>query len=330
MNCANHPDIEKVAFCRTCGKPLCANCTRSVHGVIYCETCLAARLEGVQPGVPPPAAGFVPSGPAAVPVPVSGPNPALAGVLAGFFPFGVGAVYTGQYAKGLAHLVIFTLCILGASSGSETMGTIFGLGIAAFYVYQIIDSVRTARAIQLGQPPPDPFGLGTTFSSGFSSGASSGDRIDVSKGPTGALVLIGLGVVFLLHTLNIWDFSARRVWPLVLIAIGGFLLVRRLGLIGEVPPGFDRARSCKRGLMGPVILLTLGVQFLLESMGVIRFGRTLPLLLIVIGLVKIFQSTAGPGPLDGPPQGGAPPPGVVTGEVQPPSYPEAKPEVKNG
>jgi TM2 domain-containing membrane protein YozV len=326
MNCANHPDIEKVAFCRTCGKPLCANCTRSVHGVIYCETCLAARLEGVQPAVPPPAASFVPSGPAAVPVPVSGPNPALAGVLAGFFPFGVGAVYTGQYAKGLAHLVIFTLCILGASSGSETMGTIFGLGIAAFYVYQIIDAVRTARAIQLGQPPPDPFGLGTTFSSGFSSGASSGDRIDVSKVPTGALVLIGLGVVFLLHTLDIWDFSARRVWPLVLIAIGGFLLLRRLGLIGEVPPGFDRARSCRRGLMGPAILLTLGVQFLLESMGVIRFVRTLPLLLIVIGLVKIFQST-GPGPLEGPPPTpvDAPPSGAVSGEVQSPS-----PEVKNG
>jgi TM2 domain-containing membrane protein YozV len=330
MNCANHPDIEKVAFCRTCGKPLCASCTRSVHGVIYCETCLAARLEGVQPAVPPQAAGFVSSGP--VITPSSGPNPALAGVLAGFFPFGVGAVYTGQYAKGLAHLVIFTLLVLGASSGSETMGTVFGLGIAGFYIYQIFDAVRTARAIQLGQAPPDPFGLGTTFSSGFSSSTSSGDRMDVSKVPVGALVLIGLGVVFLLHTLDIWDFSARRVWPLVLIAIGGFLLVRRLGLIGEVPPGFDRARSCRRGLMGPAVLLTLGVQFLLESLGVIRFSRTLPLLLIVIGLVKIFQSTAGPGPLEGPPptQGGVPASGVVSGEVQQSSYPEVKPEVKNG
>ena len=46
--------------------------------------------------------------------------------------------------------------------------------------------------------------------------------------------------------------------------------------------------------MGPVILLTLGVQFLLDSMGVIRFGRTLPVLLVVIGLVKIFQSTGRP------------------------------------
>ncbi|MGH9501637.1 MAG: B-box zinc finger protein [Terriglobales bacterium] len=320
MNCANHPDIEKVAFCRTCGKPLCANCTRSVHGVIYCESCLAARLEGVQPNVQAPVAGFVPV--SAVTTPGAGPNPALAGILAGFFPFGVGAVYTGQYAKGLAHLVIFTLLILGVSSGSGSAGLVFGLAIGGFYFYQIIDSVRSARAVQLGHAPPDPFGLATAF--------SGGERMDVSKVPVGAIVLIGLGVLFLLHTLDIWDFSARRIWPLVLIGIGGWLLLRRLGLLGEVPPGFDRVRSCRRGLMGPVILLTLGFQFLLDSMGVIRFGRTLPLLLVVIGLVKIFQSTAGPDPLAGsPPSSGVPPPGVVTGEVQPP-YPEVKPEVKNG
>ena len=153
MNCANHPDIEKVAFCRTCGKPLCANCTRSVHGVIYCESCLAARLEGVQPNVAPPAAGFVPvsSGGCAG---SRGPNPALAGVLAGFFPFGVGAVYTGQYAKGLAHLVIFTLLVLGASSGSEAMGVVCGLGIAGFYFYQIIDAVRKPAPCNWDSRPP--------------------------------------------------------------------------------------------------------------------------------------------------------------------------------
>jgi hypothetical protein len=203
------------------------------------------------------------------------------------------------------------------------MGTIFGLAIAGFYFYQIIDSVRTARALQLGQPAPDPFGLGSTF--------SGGERLDVSKAPVGAMVLIGLGILFLLHTLDIWDFSAHRIWPLILIGLGTFLLFRRLGLIGEVPPGFDRARSYRRGLMGPVILLTLGVQFLLDSMGVVRFGRTLPVLLVVIGLVKIFQST-GPGPLPGPPPstpGQTPPSGYTAGEVPPP-YNEVKPEVKNG
>ncbi len=44
MNCANH-DTAAVAFCRTCGKPLCGTCTRDVRGVVYCEPCLAARLE---------------------------------------------------------------------------------------------------------------------------------------------------------------------------------------------------------------------------------------------------------------------------------------------
>jgi hypothetical protein len=314
MNCANHPDIEKTAFCRTCGKPLCANCTRSVHGVIYCESCLAARLEGVQPPTAVPAAGFVPAGPAVLPS--SGPNPALAGILSGFFPFGVGAVYNGQYAKGLAHLVVFTLLVLGASTGSEAMATIAGLGIAGFYIYQIFDAVRSARAIQMGQQPPDPFGLGTTF--------SGGEKVDTSKIPMGALVLIGLGVVFLLHTLNILEFSPHRVWPLVLIGIGGFLLVQRLGLIGQ-PGGLDRVRCRTRGLMGPVILLTLGVQFLLDSMGVIRFGRTLPALLVVIGLVKILQSSTNTGTSTPPAApGGTPPSEVLAGEVQPPN------EVKHG
>src|SRR4029077_12492154 len=151
MNCATHNDIAAVAYCRTCGKPLCANCKRDVKGVIYCENCLAERLQGVQP----PAATYqqvVDPGVRGAPLPASGPNPALAGILAGFFPFGVGAVYTGQYAKGLAHLIIFGLLIAGASAsdhggGSEILGVVCGLGIAFFYVYQIIDSVRSARAL---------------------------------------------------------------------------------------------------------------------------------------------------------------------------------------
>ena len=44
MNCANHIEVPAAAYCRTCGKALCANCTRDVRGVIYCEECIAARL----------------------------------------------------------------------------------------------------------------------------------------------------------------------------------------------------------------------------------------------------------------------------------------------
>ena len=35
MNCANHPDRERVAFCQNCGKPLCQECTRTVGSAVY-------------------------------------------------------------------------------------------------------------------------------------------------------------------------------------------------------------------------------------------------------------------------------------------------------
>jgi len=52
MNCANHPDTGANVFCRTCGKPLCASCSRDVQGVVYCEQCLAERLKDVHPPQP--------------------------------------------------------------------------------------------------------------------------------------------------------------------------------------------------------------------------------------------------------------------------------------
>src|SRR6195256_1113125 len=142
MNCANHADASAVAYCRTCGKALCANCTRPVRGVIYCEDCLGARMEGnaptgstgfVSPTFSAGAAGQIPP-PPPPPGSGSGPNPTVAGILAGFFPFGVGAVYTGQYAKGLAHLAIFVLLIAGCNAAdndhSAALGVFCGLGLA--------------------------------------------------------------------------------------------------------------------------------------------------------------------------------------------------------
>ena len=49
---------------------------------------------------------------------------------------------------------------------SSALGVICGFGIAFFVVYQIFDAVRSAKAIQMAQPIPDPFGLAATFSGG--------------------------------------------------------------------------------------------------------------------------------------------------------------------
>ncbi len=52
----------------------------------------------------------------------------------------------------------------------------------------------------------------------------------------------------------------------------------------------ERCRT--RGLMGPAILVTLGVLLLMGELRVVSFDYTWPVLLIVIGVVKVLQSNA--------------------------------------
>lgn len=241
----------------------------------------------------------------------------------------MGAVYTGQYAKGLAHLAIMVLLIVGISSDPPTLAIVaLGISIGFFYVYQIIDAIRTAKAIQEGQPAPDPFGLAQTF--------GTGEKFESTKVPLGAAVLIGLGVVFLLGT--VFDFSVHRIWPIILIVLGVWLFAKHWGLLGTYRPACvcERCRTSK--LMGPAILVTLGVIFLLHSVSRVDIWRTWPAILLVIGVVKLMQGNASSsghfGPL---------PPGMYPGVPQnvpqnvsqnvppnvPPSAPPPPPATQN-
>jgi hypothetical protein len=287
MNCATHNDVAAVAFCRTCGKPLCGTCTRDVRGVIYCEACLAARMEGTAP-----AAGFAAPpqtpyqqvmdqglGMKVPPGPSSGPHPAVAGIL-GAIPFGIGAIYNGQYAKGLAHLLIFVTLIYGANHGGN-WDWLFGIGIAFFVVYQIIDAVRTAKALQAGQPVPDPLGLSQTF--------GAGEKFDAGKVPIGAVVLIGLGVLFLLHTMGVMEYGFERFWPLILVFLGAWMFYRQWERSNQT---CICGRCRTRSLIGPAMVFTTGVLFLLQSMNIADLDRTWPTWILVVGVVKLLQSTA--------------------------------------
>src|SRR6267154_1152081 len=73
----------------------------------------------------------------------------------------------------------------------------------------------------------------------------------------------------------------------------------------------DRIRcTCKRctirGLMGPAVIITVGVLFLLDQMrgGYLSFGNTYPVILIVIGAISLAAAAA---PADGHVSGPAPP-----------------------
>jgi len=183
-------------------------------------------------------------------------------------------------------IVLRTAAVEGPRrSALAALGVICGFGIAFFVVYQIFDAVRSAKAIQMAQPIPDPFGLAATF--------GGGARVETSKIPMGAIVLILLGVLFLLHTLG-FGLGLDRFWPLILIFVGGWMLARNWGLAGLCCSGCQCARCRTRRLMGPAMVLTIGVLFLLQNLHVddLHFGRTWPVILLVIGAVKLLQGSA--------------------------------------
>ncbi len=284
MDCANHSGVSATAYCQNCGKPLCAACVRNTAaGQILCEPCAVAWQNLQQPFVAPPAGS---------------PNPAVAAVL-GLIP-GVGAMYNGQFIKGLIHVVIFALII-----SITTHYGLFGLFIPAWIIYQAFEAYHTAVARRDGMPLPDPLGLnevgnwlnfsgrphqpgqpqnpnanpgtastgaaagayqpppytggyqqGYTPVAGFTSAAPGapgygnpgyGNPAYVDPGappvppvhwrrrePIGAVILVGIGLILLLNELG---FVAERflhfLWPLLFIALGAWLIIRR---IGDTPP----------------------------------------------------------------------------------------------
>lgn len=237
MNCAVHSQSQAVAYCRTCGKALCEECKRDVMGAIYCEPCIAARLQG-QASVAP---GAAPQ-PAAVAQP-GAPNPVLAGIL-GFIP-GVGAMYNGQFIKAFVHVVIFILLILA----SDNISGLFGIGIAFWVFYMAFEAYKTAEAKRLGLPAPDPLGLDKMFGLHDSQPSASHvaapmtpaaappvapvNPVQVApppppaqdNAPIGAVVLLVLGFVFLLSNFGL--LHVGRLWPLILIGFGLWIAYRR-------------------------------------------------------------------------------------------------------
>lgn len=99
---------------------------------------------------------------------------------------------------------------------------------------------------------------------------------------TGLLVL-ALGVGFLLDGLNILDFShyIKDFWPLAIIAVGFVSLVAN-----------------PRLFLWPLVIMTFGVLFLLQQLGVLTFNvwhLVWPTVIIIVGLSLIFDRAGGLG-----------------------------------
>ncbi len=218
MNCVNHPEVTASAFCRECGKPMCEECRRPAFGSIYCAEHLPAAAASPYTA-PAPAAASPYTAPAPAPRDPAnfemGPHPVLALIL-GFIP-GVGAIYNGQYAKGLIHAVVFGLLVSITAGGHGNFNALFGLLIAAWVFYMAFEAYHTARNRRYGVAVEE-------FSSLFDIRPTQG------RFPAGAILLIALGFVLLLNTTDIIDIDQlQRYWPVGLIVFGFYLLYARLG-----------------------------------------------------------------------------------------------------
>ena len=170
MNCQNHPEVPATAYCRTCGKPICDECRRDAYGTVFCAEHAPVPAAAEAPGgapyaspaatappfLPPPT-GIPMGSPYAVPPPPSARvnmdvSPALAFFL-GWIP-GVGAIYNGQYAKGLVHAVVWGILVSVTSSGRASHGLepLFGMLIAVWCFYMAFEAYHTARKRRAGEP----------------------------------------------------------------------------------------------------------------------------------------------------------------------------------
>ena len=230
----NGTDTPAVAYCRSCGKALTEDQQLRSQGTVYCAA--HAPKESVaqeapatpagEPAAPAQTAAANDSGSSPWTAAPTTPPPTQRGTvsaspglafLLGLIP-GVGAIYNGQYAKGLLHVVIMGMMASIASSG-DTGGLewMVGMLLIVFPFYMAFEAYHTAMRREKGLPVDE-------FSSIFPLQAKAQGNI-----PVGPVVLIGAGVLFLLHNLEILRISRlMRFWPVLLIALGVYMIYERM------------------------------------------------------------------------------------------------------
>jgi len=216
-------DARIIGYCRMCGKALEESDATPTEGTLYCAE--HAPLAQVSAGASPPplpsappfqaASPYTPLQPPPLPKADQSVSPPLAFIL-GFIP-GVGAVYNGQYAKGLLHVVIFGSIISILSSGAaQGFEPLFGLMIPTFVFYMAFEAYHTAKKRRDGEMVDEFSGLVR----------ARGPR---SRFPMAPVLLITFGFLFLLDNLDLLKIGRLlRYWPALLIVLGLYLLYERI------------------------------------------------------------------------------------------------------
>lgn len=159
---------------------------------------------------PEPAPAFAPQPvSSAIPAPIGHKNPILAGVLS-LFP-GVGNIYNGLYMRGVTFFLVIA-CLIGITADGRH--PLFGLAIAFFWLFNVIDAYRQATLINYGYAQD----LGLLDMPKVPRAGQGGLMAGVLLSLVG---LVAIAEEYLEIRLD-WIFN---LWPFALVAIGVWLIV---------------------------------------------------------------------------------------------------------
>ncbi len=192
MKCSYHPAVEFQEVCSVCGKALCSECVQSIRGKGYCQDCLVQGTEWAA---------------TARNLHLSADSPKRAALCA-LIP-GMGAVYNSEYLKAITYFAVFaSLSIMG-----DRVHGVFGFGAFVFLIFTMFEAYRTAEAIARKR---------------LETAAVSEEHGRQDKAILGwGIFLIILGVLFLLQNIIPFYFL-NRLWPLLFILLGAFLVYRAI------------------------------------------------------------------------------------------------------
>src|SRR5262245_34322535 len=196
MKCVFHPVNPASARCSACERPLCPACDHRIKGIPCCQDCIVIGIETLRRSS---------EGGHRI-IHQEEKSPLIAALL-GLVP-GVGAAYNGQNIKALTHfLAVVGLWVL-ADIFNMPLEIAFGLGSVAFYFYSIYDAFQSAQNLRRGEDVRGEDERLKLF-------------LQQRMNLFGAL-LISVGSLAMV----VYWFPNRlsRLWPVLLIIAGGYLI----------------------------------------------------------------------------------------------------------
>ena len=196
MNCAYHNHNAAVVSCSGCGRPLCPACDHRIKGFPHCQDCIVLGVDLLRQHNQANHAPFV----------KKRTSPVIATILSAICP-GLGAAYNGQSVKALVYFGVF----VGLFQMALITGTaLFVLGFMGMWFFAALDAWRTAQMIRSGVTPDVAEDILVKRFSG--------------NPKLWGIVLTGLGAAFLLQTVFPVRGLIRGILPLMLIALGVYVL----------------------------------------------------------------------------------------------------------